>query len=263
MDSRLPQSDLLLVLFIGISAMMLLALAFVLFFYFSQQRFQAQAFQAQQKELLHQQQLLLGSIQAQEQERQRLARELHDEVGSKLSVINLGLHRMNKTALPHSEGTMNELFGLVQGTMETTRRIAHELLPPTLEKFGLAMALEELCDHYQGNGTEVVFTLAQNDRSIDNPLISLSFYRAAQELLSNSFKYSEASQVELSLWLTLQEARLSFTDNGKGFDAASPNHQKGLGLQNIESRMRIIGADYQLQSAPKQGVFFQAKKSLS
>lgn len=262
MDSRLPQSDLLLVLFIGISIMLLLASAFALFFYFSQQRFQAQALKAQELEIKHQQQLLFNSIAAQEQERQRLARELHDGIGSKLNVINLGLHRLKKSA-PGSEAAIAELFGLVANALDNARRIAHDLLPPTLEQFGLATALEELCEAHQGGPIAVHFALEEAEPPLADPTTSLNLYRAAQELMSNSFKYSQATQIDLGLRLDPQKVLLSFRDNGKGFDPQALNRQNGLGLQNIESRMRMIGAAYELESAPGKGVFFQAKKLLT
>ena len=264
MDPNLPQSDILLVIFIGILLMLLLALAFVLFFYFSQRKFQAQQLRAQQRELKHQEQLLFASIQAQESERQRLARELHDEVGSKLNVINLGLHRLKKAVAPARSETVQELFGVVGITIDTTRRIAHELLPPTLEKFGLAVALEELCEQYrQASDKAVTFELKQEEGPEVDDLIALHLFRVAQELISNSFKYSEASYITFELWQSERGIKLVYKEDGKGFDPQQEEHQKGLGLQNIESRMRLIGADYKLESAPGKGVLFSVHKQLS
>lgn len=264
MDPKLPQSDILLVIFIGILLMLLLALAFVLFFYFSQRKFQAQQLRAQQRELKHQEQLLFASIKAQESERQRLARELHDEVGSKLNVINLGLHRLKKAVAPDRSDTVQELFGVVGYTINTTRRIAHELIPPTLEKFGLAVALEELCEQYrQASGKAVVFDLIEDSRQGTDHLLNLHLFRVAQELISNSFKYSDASHISLQLWQGQQRIQFVYQEDGKGFEPELEAHQKGLGLQNIESRMRLIGADYKLESAPGKGVLFSVHKQLS
>ena len=251
-----------MIITIGIIVMLMLAMAFVLFFYFSQKKFQAQKTEAQKQELKHQEQLLFGSIQAQEKERQRLARELHDEVGSKLNVINLGLHRLKKMAAekPALGETVEELFGVVGTTIDTARRISHDLLPPTLENFGLAAALEELCEnHRQAADVEVGFELRKNERTISDLDISLHLFRAVQELMSNSFKHAGASRIEVELWLGQNNIRLIFRDNGKGFRPDDPACQKGLGMQNIESRMRMAGAEYRLESEPGNGVFVEMK----
>ncbi len=266
MDSSFSGNEILVIITMGIMVMLLMALALGLFFYFSQKKFQAQQIEAQQQELDHNEELLFNSIKAQEEERQRIARELHDAVGSKLNVINLGLHRLQKASdsMPGITESVAELFSTVGSTINTTRRISHDLLPPTLENFGLPVALDELCNSAQSaSGITVQFELCEVAHiTIDNSH-ALGIFRIVQELMSNSFKYAEASQIEVKLWQGLKEIRLTYQDNGKGFDTSNAEHQKGMGLRNIESRARMLRAEYQLKSAPKKGVFFQLKKQLS
>lgn len=264
MDTAPAQAEILTIIFIGIFLMLLLALAFMLFFYFSQRKFQAQQIEAQEREIEHREQLLLASIKTQEQERQRLARELHDEVGSKLNVVNLSLHQLKRqfAADDQSRRALQDLFSLLDTTLGTTRRIAHDLLPPTLEKFGLAVALEELCDQYQqASDMELQFEAKAQVVDLD-PLTALNFFRVAQELLSNTHKHSRASLVKLSVAIEPKWLKLRYEDNGVGFAVEDTSQQKGLGMQNIESRMRTVKADYQLQSTPGKGVFFKAQKAL-
>jgi signal transduction histidine kinase len=263
MDTAPAQTEILTIIFIGIFLMLLLALAFVLFFYFSQRKFQSQQMTAQEREIEHRDQLLRTSIKTQEEERQRLARELHDEVGSKLNVMNLGLHRLKKQASsPETQQGIQDLLGLMKTTSDNTRRIAHDLLPPTLEKFGLSVALGELCDQFQQlQDAEITYEEANTTDKLDL-LVALSFYRVAQELLSNMAKYSQASQVELALTLEPEMIRLSYKDDGIGFDTNDPERLRGLGLQNIESRMRAIKASFQLKSTPGQGTVFNAEKRI-
>lgn len=246
----------------GIAMMLLLVLTFVLFFYFSQQKFQVQQLAAQQQQLDHQQQLLISSVQIQEEERQRLARELHDEVGSKLNVINLALHRLRKYAkeVPDIGNHLKDIFGVVDTTITTTRRIAHDLLPPTLEKFGLATALEELCDQYENDDFKISFSAESNPETKIDQLVELNFFRVTQELLSNSIKHAAATDISILLWDNEQETGLSYRDNGRGFSLADKSVKRGLGMQNIESRMQIIAADYRFEIAPDKGVFFQTVK---
>lgn len=263
MDTASPQAEILTVIFIGIFLMLFLALAFVLFFYFSQRKFQAQQLAAQEQQIAHREQLLLASIKTQEEERRRLARELHDEVGSKLNMINLGLYQLRKLGTTAEiQQSFQDLLGLVRTTTDTTRRIAHDLLPPTLEKFGLSVALEELCDQYRQSST-VSLNYEFSDTAVElDSLVELNFFRVAQELLSNTYKYSQASQIDITLALKPHLVQLTYRDNGAGFDANNPTQQKGMGLQNIESRMRTIQADYQLDSTPGEGMAFSAQKTL-
>lgn len=264
MDTTPAQTEILTTIFIGVFLMLLLALAFVLFFYFSQRKFQAQQLLAQELEIEHREQLLLASIKTQEDERQRLARELHDEVGSKLNVINLGLHQLKKQGTtPEARQSFQDLFGLVRTTTETTRRIAHDLLSPTLEKFGLLMALEELCDQYrQSSPVMLEYEFSESGIQLD-PLVALNFFRVVQELLSNTYKYSQATTVKISLAIKPHSLALFYQDNGIGFDPNAREQQKGMGLKNIESRMRTIQADYQLDSTPGNGTVFTAQKTWS
>lgn len=260
MDSSFSENEILIVVFIGILMMLLLAVAFVLFFYFSQKKFQSQQLKAQQKELEHQEQLLYSNIEAQEKERQRIARELHDDIGSKLNVINLSLHRLKKQQAESSATTLNELFGVVKTTLDTTRRISHDLLPPVLENFGLVAALEELCEKYRAaSGLDIGLATEKTSDKVLEKQLSLNLFRVIQELLSNSIKYANAAQILIELDQKDDHIYLSYRDDGQGFDMKNADFKKGLGLKNIESRMKMIGADYQLQSQAGKGVFFQTK----
>ena len=260
MDGSFSEAEILIAIFIGILMMLFLALAFVLFFYFSQKKFQAQQLKAQQKELKHQEQLLYSSIVVQENERQRIARELHDEVGSKLNVINLSLHQLKRFTQGEAAGFLDEIFTVVSTTLDTTRNISYDLLPPVLESFGLAAAIEELCEKYQqASSPEITFRQHKNEENNIPRNISLNLFRVSQELLSNGIKYANAKSVNIDLWLEQEKITLSYKDDGQGFDADDPGFKPGLGLQNIESRMRMISAEYQLDSKIDKGVYFQAK----
>lgn len=262
MGNSFPESEILIMITLGVVIMLLFAIVFILFFYFSQKKFQLQKIEAQRKEIQLQEQLLFSSIQAQENERERIARELHDEVGSKLNIINLGIHRLIKSKEEKKEDrTSAELFDIIGNTIDATRNIAHDLLPPTLKRFGIQIALEELCESYQKNAnTEVRFEICQQELPLDDNTIALNIFRVVQELISNTFKYAAADRIELKLWLEKHQIRLSYQDDGKGFNMEDPNHHTGLGLQNIETRARMIGAEYQLKTSIGKGMFFQLKK---
>ncbi len=258
MDGSFSENEVILVIMIGIVIMSIFASTFILFFYFSQKKLQSEQLLAQQREMKHREQLLYGNIQTQEVERQRIARDLHDEIGSKLNVVNLALHRVRTT---ENIGMLPEILGILGNVIDNTRQISHELLPPALLSFGLAAALEELCENYRkASGTDVAFQVCQDESVPDDHTVTLAIFRMVQELLSNSLKYSEADQISIQLWMGNKALKLTYQDNGKGFDPSAPAYHTGLGMQNIESRVKMIGAAHRFESALGKGVFFEIIK---
>lgn len=257
MDSSSQENEILIVITIGIVVMMLLALAFVLFFYFSQKKFQAQQIKVQEERLKHQEQLLFSTIEAQEKERQRIAKDLHDEIGSKLNVINLGLYRIKKLGKENQIllEAVEEIFSVINDTIGTTRRISHDLLPPTLEKFGLKEALMELCESFKHMCTlNISFSIKQNDFRETEKNVELNIFRVVQELINNSLKHGKPTNIGIDLWMNKNVIKLNYQDDGVGFDKSIESFKTGLGMQNIESRLRMIQGNYVFESAPGKGV---------
>lgn len=258
MDGSFSENEVMLVIMIGIVLMAVFASTFILFFYFSQRKLQSEQVKAQQREMEHREQLLYGNMQTQEMERQRIARELHDDIGSKLNVINLGLHRVRKT---ENTEMLPEILEVLENAIDNTRQMSHELQPPALTSFGLAAALEELCENYRkASGMDVSFELCHDDQPVEDRNVTLSLFRIVQELFSNSLKYSEADQIKVQLWMSNEAIKLTYRDNGRGFDASAITHHTGLGMQNIESRAKMIGATHRFESAAGKGVFFEIIK---
>ena len=261
MERAVLAEDVYLILALGIVLMLTLALALVFFFHRSQRRILHEKMRNQTLELEHREKLLHSTIMTQEKERERIAKDLHDEIGSKLNVIHLSLHRLRKSGDPEApvRETIADMAEVLNDTIRTTRRISHDLLPPTLENFGLKEALVELCENLQKtNAIEVFFELCQNEAPLRNQMVALNLYRVVQELVSNSIKYAEAGRITIRLWLGKESVKLEYADNGKGFDPSEDRHRKGLGLQSIESRMKMIEARFELKAAPGKGVLFSA-----
>lgn len=147
--------------------------------------------------------------------------------------------------------------------LESSRRIAHDLLPPALDKFGLVAALEELCDQIESGGQHRIQskfsytanTLTKNDE--------LHVFRMVQELINNSLKYANANTIQLSLENKTDTLQLQYTDNGVGFVVAEGKLAKGLGLSGIENRAILIDSDYTLESEPGGGMHFTLTKKLT
>jgi signal transduction histidine kinase len=158
---------------------------------------------------------------------------------------------------------VNEIFSVINETIDTTRRISHDLLPPTLENFGLKEAIKELCESYQKTESiDLIFELKQQSDQPTDKSVELNLFRILQELIKNSITHGKAQQIRIKLWLPDQrhgtgspnEIKIDYTDNGKGFEVNDPLHQNGLGMQNIESRLKMIGGNYKLQSQVGAGV---------
>lgn len=234
--------------------MLLLAMAFVLFFSFSQNKLRKEQLKAQQTKLEYQEKLLHSTLQTQEEERSRIAKDLHDEVGSKLNVMNLFLHQLSKKA-PEASGSIAEMKEVLNDTLQTSRRISHDLLPPTLEKFGLTVAIEEVAERLsQSDQLQVEFESSGQRPQPPNNMLEIHLFRVLQELINNTLKYAGASRIYIQLTQSEAETRLLYQDDGVGFDPHSMSSQKGLGMKNIESRLQMIGGHYQLHTAPGQGV---------
>ncbi|MBK8968851.1 MAG: histidine kinase [Saprospiraceae bacterium] len=262
MDTSFQGDEILLLITVGVLIMLLLAFALIGFFLLSQRKLNNARQKAHDLQLEHREQLLYSTLQTQENERRRIAKDLHDAVGSKLNVLNLNLHRLKKLApeTPEISETVGELFSVITTTIDTTRRISHDLLPPTLENFGLAEALAELCAQYRQSGAlDIEFEAKENSAIQPDKTAELNLFRVAQELIANSVKHGPATQIYLYLWLMPAEIRMDYRDNGPGFDPAAAGYKPGLGMLNIESRLRMIGAEFQLDTAPDKGVRVQVK----
>ncbi len=257
MESSFQQNEVFILMGVGIFVMMLLAIAFILFFSFSQRKLQTEQLKAKEAELQHQEKLLYHNILTQEKERKRIAKDLHDDIGSKLNVIFLNMHRIERAAKesPPILGMVSDINEVINTTIDTTRRISHDLLPPTLDNFGLIEAVNELCEPYQKSGSvNVLLSVRQNEGRLADKTTELNLFRIIQELISNSIKHGKAEQISIDLWLGSKKVELEYRDNGKGFDLAKLAEKKGLGTQNMESRVKMIGGKMNIQSSEGEGI---------
>jgi signal transduction histidine kinase len=191
-------------------------------------------------------------IQAQEEERQRIARELHDDIGQRLSLLVLEIERIGREAPVNSEPKFG--VGTVLEQMDELARdvhqLSHQLHSTKLQHIGLRSALRDLCQHVTTpHGTIVV---QQLDDAPDLPSeVQLCLYRVAQEALNNITKHSKASRAFVRFARVGGVARLEVRDTGVGFDAS--NAGTGLGLASMRERLRIVGGNLMVRSKPGKG----------
>ena len=188
-----------------------------------------------------QKQRLKIALDAQEQERKSIAQDLHDEVGSRLATLKLyvsSLTRYLKDSV-EAERLKKEVLDIIHISLVDIRRLLRELSPRTLEQYGYAAAVEELVDRI--NATDQVHVTFECRKLPDqlSQALATGLYRITQELLNNTLKHANATEITISVVPSGQTLSFFYSDNGQGFsyDEAA----KGLGLQNIESRVSVLG----------------------
>jgi len=210
---------------------------------------------------------LAGSLlDAQEQERRRIARDLHDDLSQRLAVLLFGLGRL-RTALP--EGIVPDLGRLeqqVESLAHDVRRLSHQLHPAILDDLGLAVALGRLVEEFsESRATTVKIT----ERGLPDELPaagSAALYRIAQEGLRNISKHAGADPVTVELTVEGGELRLTIADAGPGFDMAAVRGRGGLGglgIISMQERMRLVGGVLQIDSLPGRGTTLVARVPLT
>ncbi|QMW03702.1 sensor histidine kinase [Spirosoma foliorum] len=247
--------DLYVLVFGGALALSLLVAGVVGFLLFYQKRVSEQELIVKQMELNYQQEVVYRTLDAVEDERKRVARDLHDEVGAALSAMRLLVGQLVQTSPPTAE--INDLTtrfkGVIDNTMDSVRRISNDLLPQGLNELGLTYALEGLCESAM-DLADVTIELTV-DAEIDLPArTNLIVYRLVQELLNNAIKHAEANDIQLSLNRQNNQLTLLYTDDGKGFDYEQAYQKRSLGLKNIETRAQMLQGTVTFETQPGQGL---------
>ncbi|MGH1518152.1 sensor histidine kinase [Chryseobacterium sp. JK1] len=180
----------------------------------------------------------------QEQDRERLAEELHDNIISQLNLIRLNLH----------DKKPEELNRDLKRSMQLIRELSHNLTPPDLNEIDLTDLLADYLEQVNKN-VEVIFRSITIGMPISNP-VKLNLFRIVQELITNILKHAEATRIDVSLRISLNYLMLTIEDNGRGF--IIENRSGGIGLRNIQSRAQKIKAIYKLKTQPEKGTKFIA-----
>jgi signal transduction histidine kinase len=200
---------------------------------------------------------LLGSrlIAAQEEERKRIARELHDDLNQRLAVLSIELEQLSQS-VGKSLGLRKRLHKMQLHTQEISsdlHRLSYRLHPSKLDHLGLAAAMKSLCDELSVSGKLRVH-FHQSGVPADLPKdATLCLFRIAQETLRNCVKHSGAEFVQVVLTKTGHDLRLSISDNGCGFDTRSDLMDKGLGFISMHERLRLVGGEIKICSQPLRG----------
>ncbi len=232
-----------LLIAIGTVGMLLLAIAIILFLVFYQKRMIREQYNRQLLEMQYQQKMMEAALESQESERKRVASDLHDSVGGMLSAIRVGLTSLARQ-LPDPL-LLDQQKKMLDEALRSVRAISRELMPTTLERFGLVHAVKELCEQYRDTARVSIYFNEQTEVSALDQSRQLMTFRIAQELVNNAVKHAHATEIHV----TVRESdnlEIVIEDNGIGFDADAVRYEKkqggGVGLFNIENRVRLLKA---------------------
>ena len=202
---------------------------------------------------------LNAMLEGQESERRRLAKDIHDGIGPLLSALRLNIENVHSRIPqgdPKLEKSIENVAELLHTISQEIRNVSHALMPSVLLDFGLVSALEILCQKAdEGEQVHVNFFHSGQNKRLDQNT-ELSLYRIAQELLNNALKYARAQTINLQLIQHPDSILLMVEDDGVGFDKEElkKNLSEGIGLRNVQTRVKFLGGSFSLDAHPGRGV---------
>ncbi len=203
-------------------------------------------------------------IEAQEQERRRIARELHDDIGQRLALLSIELAQLQQGSSNPAEfgGRIGKLRTQTSEIAADVQSLSHELHSSRLQYLGLAAALKGFCQEFsEQQKVEVDFQTNELPSSL-SPDISLCFFRVLQEALHNAAKHSGVRYFEVRLWGTPDEIHLTISDLGVGFDIEGTKASRGLGLISMQERLKLLNGTLSIESQLLRGTTVHASVPL-
>ena len=250
-----PSGYIELVLF-GTTGMIILVGSVVFITILFQRRYLNQQYERAQLENHYKEVLLKSTVESQEQERRRIAAALHDEVGVLLSTVRMTINfRLGKAVKQEEIASIKkDTLEVIDTSMETVRRISHEMSSKTLEQEGLVEAVRQVINPINKAG-KIKVTLVETGSSVRFlRKEELVVYRISQEMVNNTIKHAGATTLKIYFNWFADHLELKMKDNGKGFvlpQKTDPN--AGIGLRNMESQASAISAGFNLESSPGKG----------
>jgi signal transduction histidine kinase len=227
---------------------LVLILFIVFFIALYQKRMLAHKTELVDNENKHQKKLLDASLEIAEQERIKIATNLHDDIGITLSVLKLNLSRAKKNI--NNQAVFDEIISAsnknIDDSLDTVRSIYNDIMPPTLMKLGFVKGIKELCNQINYAGaSEITFSTVQENMEFDKK-IELQLYRLVKEVLNNTVKHGKPNLIELNIEVKDSKLIVIILHNGIGIKTEAikklSEQSTGLGLKSILTRTQLINA---------------------
>jgi len=214
-----------------------------------------QQLQKTQKELSN---LSRHLIQAQEEERRRIALELHDQFGQDLALLSIEIEQLKQKAPQFQAKQLQKLTTLATKVASQVQTLSHQLHPSTLTHLGLVAASRSLCQEVsESSDIQIDFSHSDVSRSIPQE-VSTCLFRILQEALTNVVKHSGAKTAQVKLAGSPSEIQLQILDSGVGFDPESTGSRGGLGLISMRERISLLGGELLIESRPSGNTWIKA-----
>ena len=194
-------------------------------------------------------------LQGQEEERSRLAKDLHDGLGGMLSGVKISFSTMKENLVMDAanavvfERSINQL----DSSISELRKVAHNLMPEALVKFGLVDATKDFCNSMASSSNVKINCESFGEKRILGNTADIYIYRIVQELINNAIKHADAKQILVQLTTTADKVLITVEDDGKGFNTNNLTTSKGIGISNIQHRVDYFKGKMDVNSKPDNG----------
>lgn len=243
-------NQIVLIFVLSAAFVVFLAILLVLFLVIYQKRIVTQESRLQKLQNERQQMLLEATIEGQERERERLAKDLHDGIGSLLSGLRLHLkfHKNKEDSTSERAKFLAEACEIVDEGIKNVRSVSHNLMPATLERFGLVTAMKECVETINKS-----IGLAVSINTINEPYklakeIDLGLLRVFQELIQNTIKHSNATAAIVSITFAVDFISIHYQDNGQGINLDKID-KNGIGIKNMQSRIQALKGRFSIDDS--------------
>ncbi len=247
-------SQIVLIFILSAAFVVFLAILLVLFLVIYQKRIVNQEIKFQKLQNERQQVLLKATIEGQERERERLAKDLHDGIGSLLLGLSMHLKLQKNKEVPNSKNAvfLQDVCKMIDEGIENIRMVSHNLLPATLDSFGLITAMKECIEPIKKTSGLLIQIKTINDSYPIPKNIELGLLRVFQELIQNTIKHSNATEIVVALEYKNDLIDLVYKDNGQGFDIKKID-VNGIGIKNMHSRIQALDGIFTINKSSKSG----------
>jgi two-component system, NarL family, sensor kinase len=195
-------------------------------------------------------------LRGEEQERTRLAKDLHDGLGGMLSGIKYSFNNMKENLIltPDTAQAFSRSMDMLDNSIKEMRRVAHNMMPESLMRYGLDKTLQDYTAEINKSGMVAVAyqSMGMENKTVDNTT-AITIYRIVQELLNNVTKHAAAKQVLVQLLAQGNKLVVNVEDDGKGFDTTIIERVEGIGWKNIKSRVEFLKGKLDVQSSDGKG----------
>jgi PAS domain S-box-containing protein len=205
-------------------------------------------------------------IEAEERERNRLARDLHEDIGQRLALLAIGIEELKNDLPLQTVQLLDRLDPVWKQTLEILNDVkasAHELYSPRLEYLGIASVIKSFCEEFAERKKVEIDFRSHSLPSVVPLDVSVCLFRVLQEALHNAVNHSGVKKFEVQLWGASDEIYLKVNDSGAGFDLEAARKGRGLGLIRIEQRLKLVKGTLSIDSQPKRGTTVHGRVPLS